>query len=170
MVATFIHRVFGGGFWWLTGNTKHSLLLYKSYINLKFYWSESALIPKASWCLLAFNLRSAMLEDLTDKSSDWPPFDPLLAASASSEDEFPDFPCSMLLLFDKFRGKMDRGSVKDVGLEVLGDISEEGGCGGVPAPAGGSPKSVLTSSELLNPDKNGLKLPPNAATTAAYCK
>ena len=33
---------------------------------------------------------------------------------------------------------------------------------------GGMPKRVLTSKELLKPDKNGDRLPPNAATTAAY--
>lgn len=30
------------------------------------------------------------------------------------------------------------------------------------------PSKELTSNELLKPDKNGLKLPPKAATTAAY--
>lgn len=60
---------------------------------------------------------------------------------------------------------MDRGSVKDKLLLVCG--SREGGAGGA---APWPPSKVFTSSELLNPDKNGLKLPPKAATTAAYYK
>ena len=72
----------------------------------------------------------------------------------------------LLLLLDKFRGKMERGSVKDSG--VVGEVGvraerrEEVG--------GGMPKRVLTSKELLKPDKKGDRLPPKAATTAAYCK
>ena len=55
--------------------------------------------------------------------------------------------------------------MKDKLLLVCG--SKDGGAGGaVPWP----PSSVFTSKELLNPDKKGLKLPPKAATTAAYCK
>ena len=65
---------------------------------------------------------------------------------------------------DRFSGKMDRGSVKDKLLLVCG--SKEGGAGGA---APWPPSNVFTSNELLNPDKNGLKLPPKAATTAAYC-
>ena len=66
---------------------------------------------------------------------------------------------------DRLSGKMDRGSVKDKLLLVCG--SREGGAGGA---APWPPSSVFTSNELLNPDKNGLKLPPKAATTAAYCR
>ena len=54
--------------------------------------------------------------------------------------------------------------MKDKLLLVCG--SREGGAGGA---APWPPSSVFTSNELLNPDKNGLKLPPKAATTAAYC-
>ena len=56
---------------------------------------------------------------------------------------------------------MDLGSVKDKLLLVCG--SSVGGAGGAPLPS-----NVFTSNELLNPDKNGEKLPPKAATTAAY--
>ena len=82
--------------------------------------------------------------------------------SASSSDTSLRLP--LLLLLDKFRGKMERGSVKDSGVVgVVGVRAERRVEGG-----GGMPKRVLTSKELLKPDKNGDRLPPNAATTAAY--
>ena len=63
---------------------------------------------------------------------------------------------------DRLSGKMDLGSVKDKLLLVCG--RRLGGVGGAPP----LPNNVFTSNELLNPDKNGVKLPPKAATTAAY--
>ena len=94
----------------------------------------------------------------------------LLPLSFSSEDTGDLLGVSMLLLLlERFRGKMDLGSVKDVAFLFPGDKREaaatEAGCVGV---VGGKPRRVLTNKELLNPDKNGLKFPPNAATTAAY--
>ena len=107
-------------------------------------------MPSDSWCFLAFIRRSAMLEDFS-------------CCSASSSDTSLR---PLLLLLDKFRGKMERGSVKDSGVVaevgVRAERREEGG--------GGMPKRVLTSKELLKPDKKGDRLPPKAATTAAYCK
>ena len=72
----------------------------------------------------------------------------------------------LLLLLDRLRGNTERAwSMKD-SLE-LG--FRDPGCrrevvGGVVV----MPKRVLTSNELLNPDKNGDKLPPKVATNAAY--
>lgn len=113
-------------------------------------------MPRASWCLLAFNLKSAILEDFTDISS-WPD-------SSSSEDVFPLLLLLLLFVDDKLSGKTDRGSVKDDELELLRGIRGGGGAGD----AWGRPNRVLTRSELLKPDKKGLKPLPKAATTAAY--
>jgi len=100
-----------------------------------------------------------MLDDLTDNSSLISPLLLVLLSSASLS----GLSSLLLLLLDRLSGKMDRGSVKDKLLLVCG--SKEGGAGGA---APWPPSNVFTSNELLNPDKNGLKLPPKAATTAAY--
>ena len=106
-------------------------------------------MPSDSWCFLAFIRKSAMLE--------------VFSCCSTSSSEASLRP--LLLLLDKFSGKMDRGSVKDSEAEEAWSRAERRGEVG-----GGRPKRVLTRSELLNPDKNGDRLPPKAATTAAYCK
>ena len=143
-------------------------------------------MPRASWCLLAFIRKSAMLEDLTEISGSVlfsiPIPAPLLALLSSVSLSAVGLSLLLLLAWlaffpsnDRLSGKMDRGSVKDKLLftdaELL--LTADGrpprdawGAAGVPWP----PSNVFTSKELLNPDRNGLKLPPNAATTAAYYK
>ena len=71
----------------------------------------------------------------------------------------------LLLLLDRLRGNTERAwSMKD-SLELFreGCKRELVGVGVVVMP-----KRVLTSNELLNPDKNGDRLPPKVATKAAY--
>lgn len=121
-------------------------------------------MPKASWWSLAFMRKSAMLDDFTVMSS-WSelakegPFSSLASSS----------PLVLPLLLDdeedKFKGKIDRGSVKD---ELLLFLGINGGGGAAPWWWWGKPNKVFTSNELLKPDKNGEKEPPKAATTAAY--
>ena len=84
----------------------------KKYFLLKFFSLHSgSLIPKASWCFLAFNLKSAMLDDLTEIFSSTLLFSP--AESLSVMVSALELLLLLLLEFDKLRGKILRGSVKD---------------------------------------------------------
>ena len=67
------------------------------------------MIPKASWCFLAFNLKSAMLDDLTEIFSSTLLFSPAESLSVMVS----ALELLLLLEFDKLRGKILRGSVKD---------------------------------------------------------
>ena len=100
------------------------------------------MIPKASWCFLAFNLKSAMLDDLTENFSS-------LLLSPASFSGVSIFELLLLLLllleFDKLRGKILRGSVKD---ELVEEVVLEIKLGG------GIPKTVFINRALLKLDIN----------------
>ena len=82
------------------------------------------MIPKASWCFLAFNLKSAMLDDLTEIFSSTLLFSP--AESLSVMVSALELLLLLLLEFDKLRGKILRGSVKDELEEVVLEIKLAG--------------------------------------------
>ena len=91
---------------------------------LNFFPPHSgSLIPKASWCFLAFNLKSAMLDDLTEIFSSTLLFSPAesLSVMVSALELL-----LLLLEFDKLRGKILRGSVKDELEEVVLEIKLAG--------------------------------------------
>ena len=101
------------------------------------------MIPKASWCFLAFNLKSAMLDDLTENFSSLL-FSPALSVGASA---LLELLLLLLLEFDKLRGKILRGSVKDELLEDGGVLEIKLACGGIP-------KTVFINRALLKLDIN----------------
>ena len=82
----------------------------KIFFTQIFPLHSGSLIPKASWCFLAFNLKSAMLDDLTEIFSSTLLFSPAesLSVMVSALELL-----LLLLEFDKLRGKILRGSVKD---------------------------------------------------------
>ena len=95
----------------------------KKYFLLKFFPLHSgSLIPKASWCFLAFNLKSAMLDDLTEIFSSTLLFSPAESLSVMVS----ALELLLLLEFDKLRGKILRGSVKDELEEVVLEIKLAG--------------------------------------------
>ena len=96
----------------------------KIFFTQIFPLHSGSLIPKASWCFLAFNLKSAMLDDLTEIFSSTLLFSP--AESLSVIVSALELLLLLLLEFDKLRGKILRGSVKDELEEVVLEIKLAG--------------------------------------------